>query len=105
MTSMTGHDGVVRGRRTAVVVLLLAALVAGCRDDPKPAPAPTTPAPTLAAELARIHAPWFTGDLEVRVVTGERVSGLGCRQRTERDACSIDGARTYTWRGAGPTAT
>ena len=98
-----------RGRRTAVVVLLLAASMAGCRDDPDPAPAPTptTAAPTLAATatLERIRAPRFTGDLEVRVVTGERVSGLGCRQRTDRDACSIDGARTYTWRGAGPTVT
>ena len=39
------------------------------------------------------------------MVTGKRVSGLGCRQRTDHDACSIDGARTYTWRGAGPTVT
>ncbi len=87
-------------------MLLLAALTAGCRDDPKPAPpTPTATPPTLGATLERISGPRFTGDLEVRVMTGERVSGLGCRQRTDHDACSIDGARTYTWRGAGPTAT
>ncbi|MEO6510797.1 MAG: hypothetical protein ABIO16_07395 [Nocardioides sp.] len=83
-----------RGRRTAVALLLLAALATGCDGTTSsgaeaPEPDATTPGPVAIPEL--------TGRLEVRVVTGLRVFGLGCRQRTEHDACSPDGSATYTW--------
>lgn len=97
------HDGAVPGRRTTVTMLLVAALTAGCRDHPEP-PQPTA-APSLEGGVERIREPQYVGDLRVRVVTGERVSGLGCRQRTTYDACSIDGSKTYTWRGNEPTVT
>jgi len=83
-------------------VLLVAALTAGCRDDAGPA----LPAPTAARAVAEAGAvPLFNGGLATRVVTGLRASGLGCRPRSERDACSIDGSRTYTWRGDRRTVT
>ena len=103
------HDGRVRGRRTAAVLLLLAALTTGCHDDPDAdqdtGPPEPTAAPTLEATIERLRAPQLVGDLDVRVVTGVRVSGLGCRQRTAYDACSLDGTKTYTWRGAGTAGT
>ena len=81
-----------RGRRTAAVLLLLAAVATGCRDDQDAdrdaGPPEPTAAPTLEATIERLRAPRLVGDLEVRVVTGVRVSGLGCRQRTAYDACS-----------------
>ena len=92
------HDGEVRGRRTAAVLLLFAALATGCRDDEDTAPPEPTGTPTLE-RIERLHAPELDGVLEVQVVTGVRVSGLGCRQRTAYDACSLDGTKTYTWRG------
>ncbi len=44
-----------------------------------------------------VAIPELEGALRVRVVTGTQVFGLGCRQRTEHDACSADGKSTYTW--------
>jgi hypothetical protein len=103
------HDGEVRGRRTAAVLLLCAALATGCRDDQDTdhdsgLPEPTA-APSLGGSVQRLRAPQLVGDLEVRVVRGVRVSGLGCRQRTAYDACSLDGTKTYTWRGDGTPGT
>ena len=98
-----------RGRRTAAVLLLVAALTTGCRDDQDAdqdtGPAQPTAAPTFAETIERLRAPRLVGDLEVRVVTGVLASGLGCRQRTAYDACSLDGAKTYTWRGGGTIGT
>ena len=98
-----------RGRRTAAVLLLLAALTTCCRDDQDAdqdiGPPEPTATPTLGDPLERPRAPRLVGDLQVRVVTGVRVSGLGCRQRTAYDACSLDGAKTYTWRGDGTVGT
>ena len=103
------HDGRVRGRRTAAVLLLLAALATGCRDDQDTdhdtAPPAPTAAPSLVDRVERLREPHLVGDLEVQVVTGVRVSGLGCRQRTAYDACSLDGTRTFTWRGDGTAGT
>ena len=86
-----GHDEGVPGRRTTVAVLLLAALTTGCDDAPSPPPAAAeTPSVSVAI-------PELEGALGVRLVTGTQVFGLGCRQRTEHDACSADGRTTYTW--------
>ncbi len=87
----------VRGRRTAVVVLLVAALTAGCSGDDSP-PAPN-PQATVPASTSESGVPRFEGALEVRVVTGLHVYGRGCRQRSEHDACTADGSTTYTWVG------
>ena len=80
-----------RGRRTTVAVLLLAALTTGCDD------APSTPPAAAETPLVSVAIPELEGALDVRVVTGTQVLGLGCRQRTEHDACSADGKATYTW--------
>lgn len=81
------------------MLLLFAALATGCRDDEDTALPEPTAAPTPEGRIERLRAPRLDGELEVRVVTGVRVSGLGCRQRTAYDACSLDGTKTYTWRG------
>ena len=77
-------------------MLLLTALATGCDGGAQAGPpAPATPA-------AGVSIPEFEGALEVRVVTGVQMFGLGCRQRTDHDACTPDGTTTYTWRDVEP---
>jgi hypothetical protein len=45
------------------------------------------------------QVPQFTGHLRVRLATGLQRMGIGCRQRSDRDACTVDGSATYTWLG------
>jgi hypothetical protein len=79
------------GRGTTVAVLLLAALTTGCDQARDAGPE------AVATPLVSVAIPEFEGALDVRVLTGLQVFGLGCRQRTEHDACSADGKTTYTW--------
>ena len=85
-----------RGRRTAVAALLLTALTTGCDEAGDATPEAD------AAPVVSVAVPEFDGDLDVRLVTGVQSLGLGCRQRTEQDACSADGRTTYTWLDGGP---
>jgi hypothetical protein len=103
-------DEGVRGRRTAVAVGLVAVLVggvtAGCRDDTSPERAAPTATPAAAVEgIDDETATAWTGSLEVLLVTGLRVIGIGCRAGTARDACTIDGQHTYRWKGQPRAAT
>ena len=48
---------------------------------------------------AELGVPEFVGALPVDLVIGLQMLGLGCRPTTRRDACTVDGLRTYTWVG------
>ena len=76
------HDGGVRGRRTAAVLLLLAALTTGCRGhqdaDQDIGSVEPTAAATLAESIERLRAPRLVGELVVRLRSTSRVVGSPC---------------------------
>ena len=97
-----------RGVLAFVSAVAVAGLTTACQDDanPGPLPPPTTsaqasPSVTVGATgaAAELGVPEFSGDLPVDVVVGLRMLGLGCRPASPRDACTVDGLRTYTWVG------
>jgi hypothetical protein len=90
-----------------VSVVAAAALLTGCQDDANPGPLPPSSTPQTSASAtdgatgaaAQLGVPEFSGDLSVDVVIALQVMGLGCRHTSPRDACTVDGSRTYTWVG------
>jgi hypothetical protein len=96
-----------RGVLVLVSAVAVASLTTACQGDSNPGPLPppataqASPSTTVGATgaAAELGVPEFSGDLPVDLVIGLRMLGLGCRPATPRDACTVDGLRTYTWVG------
>ena len=96
-----------RGVLVLVSAVAVAGLTTACQDDSDPGPLPpstsaqASPSTTVGATgaAAELGVPEFSGDLPVDLVIGLQMLGLGCRPTTPRDACTVDGLRTYTWVG------
>jgi hypothetical protein len=96
-----------RGVLVFVSAVAVASLTTACQDDSNPGPMPpsstaqASASPTVDATgaAAELGVPEFSGDLPVDLVIGLQMLGLGCRQTTPRDACTVDGLRTYSWVG------
>ncbi|MBF4768423.1 hypothetical protein ISU10_11660 [Nocardioides agariphilus] len=92
-----------RGRRTALVQVLVTVLAAGalggCDFGGGPDQEPTS-GPTLVADDAGGgNPPELTGRVAVELGTAVAVFGLGCRPQSARQRCSVDGQKTYTLTG------
>jgi hypothetical protein len=94
-----------RGRRTALVEVLVVVLAAGlagaCSFGSARSPEPTS-GPTLVAVEPEGGGglPELAGKVDVELGTAVAVFGLGCRPQSIRQRCSTDGEKTYTLTGA-----
>src|SRR3954469_22978235 len=98
--SVTREDRGMRGARMAAWAagaLVAAVPLSGCSGTEAADPRPASTAPSsVSTDLISGGTPSFEGALPVRLASGLRIMGLGCRQTSRRDVCAVDGSQTYT---------